>query len=368
MGSVASEPALQTAPRAVVNLSVIIPTKDRPADLARTVASLLGQTVAPAELIIVDQSRGGESRSRIRALPGTSPGTAPNPSALRGELGTPGLPRTPREWLVAAAGAVTLKYLHCPELPGLAAARNRGMEHAQAEIWLFLDDDVVLEPDFLAALLAAHQAHPEATGIAGIVTNYARPGRLFRAWRGLFAHGPFHDPRQAIYWNADRLRGALPRRVRRLGGGLMSFRAAALHGLRFDEQLAGVSDGEDVDFCARLGPQAILLMAPAARLAHLRSPAGREPIHWLQRQARSESYLYYRDWRAPGWPGLGRRLCFFWLLTGYGLAAGAAGLRRRSREPWHAWRAGLAEARAIAAGPAPPPRATARARHGWPAC
>lgn len=327
MTTAASQPARQGVPRG--NISVIIPTKDRPPDLARTVASLLGQTVAPAELIIVDQSRSEDSASHIRAM------------------------------LAAAGAAVNLRYLHCPELPGLAAARNRAMECAQAGIWLFLDDDVVLEADFLAALLAAHRAHPEATGIAGVVTNYTRPGTVFRVWRALFAHGPFHDPRQAIYWNADRLRTAAPRRVRRLGGGLMSFRGAALHGLRFDEHLAGVCDGEDVDFCARLGPQAILLMAPAARLAHLRSPVGREPIHWLRRQARAESYLYYRDWRAPGGRGWWPRLCFLWLLTGYSLAAAVAGVRHRSWGPWQAWRAGLADARAIATGPAAAARADA---------
>ena len=39
-----------------LTVSVIIPTKNRSADLARTIETLLQQTVQPLELIIVDQS------------------------------------------------------------------------------------------------------------------------------------------------------------------------------------------------------------------------------------------------------------------------------------------------------------------------
>lgn len=314
----ASSPATgpSQAGRPTSGVSVLIPTKDRAADLALTIESVLGQTTPPGELLIVDQSRDDAAELRTRA-----------------------------RWARGAPGR--LVYLRRPELSGLAAARNCAMDRACGEIWLFLDDDVVLEPDFLAQLLAAYRAHPEATGISGVVTNYDRPGWADWAWTVVFARGPFHDQRQAIYWNAGRLRAEPPRRVRRLGGGLMSFRAAALRGLRFDEQLCGVCDGEDVDFCARLGSAAVLLVAPGVRLAHYRSPAGREPIHWLRRQARSETYLYLRNWRRPGWRGWAHRLCFGWLQAGFALAASLAAVRRCSASPWRAWRQGVADARRI---------------------
>ncbi len=82
-----------------------------------------------------------------------------------------------------AAAPPPLRYCRAPALRGLAAARNRAMEMAAGDIWLFLDDDVVLEPDYLAALLRAYAAHPEAAGISGVITNYRRPGIAYRAWR-----------------------------------------------------------------------------------------------------------------------------------------------------------------------------------------
>ena len=51
-----------------VLVSVIIPTKDRLADLALTVQTTLRQTVLPDELIIVDQGT-KECRDRKRCAP-----------------------------------------------------------------------------------------------------------------------------------------------------------------------------------------------------------------------------------------------------------------------------------------------------------
>lgn len=302
-------------------ISVIIPTKNRPSDLENVVASLLVQTTPLAELLIVDQSEGEDSHHRVDRLM----------TAAR---------RYPRPLGVA------LRYLRRPQLNGGAAARNVAMDLAQGSIFLFLDDDVILEPDFLSALLAAYAARPDAVGISGVVTNYTRPPLAYLCWRALFARGCFHDDRQGIYWRArHRRRSAAVHRVTRLGGGLMSFRAAAVQHVRFDESLTGVCDGEDVDFCARLGPDALLLMAPAARLTHCQSAIGRERDHPLRRQIRSDAYLYGRNWRRRRGAGLD----FAWLQIGYALAAVAASLRRRSWAPWRALRAGLADARRIPA-------------------
>ncbi|MGH9533446.1 MAG: glycosyltransferase family 2 protein [Terriglobales bacterium] len=305
-------------------ISVIIPTKHRPADLENVVASLLAQTTPPMELLIVDQSDNAESQLRVEGL----------------------LARARRH---PQPIGMTLRYLRVPFVGGGAAARNLAMDLAQGAIWLFLDDDVVLEPAFLSALRAAYHAHPEAVGISGVVTNYARPPLPYRCWRGLFARGCFHDDRQGMYWRAKRFRHGPVRRVTRLGGGLMSFRAAAVRRVRFDENLTGVCDGEDVDFCSRLGQDSVLLIAPAARLTHCQSLIGRERDHPLRRQVRSDAYLYRRNWRRLR----GARLGFAWLRLGYALAALAASLRRGSWAPWRALRAGLEDAHRIALRSAP---------------
>jgi len=76
----------------------------------------------------------------------------------------------------------------------------------------------------------------------------------------------------------------------------MSFRADVITGRRFDENLRGVSDGEDVDFCIQLGSATKLVVAPGARLEHRHSTAGRLRDHWLRRSVRGNFFLYHKNW------------------------------------------------------------------------
>lgn len=302
------------------SVCVIIPTKNRPQDLELAVRSVFAQTFAPLSLLIIDQSPDGESRRRVNSELDAA-------CERHGPL-----------W--------SLNYIHDPAISGLAAARNRAMAVADGDIWLFLDDDVRLEPDFVERLVEVYRDVPEAAGVSGIITNYPRPPLPFRLWSGVFMRGPFHDERQPIYWNAERLRNSPPLRVHRIGGGLMSFRADAIRDKHFDENLRGVSDGEDVDFCARLSSDAILLITPRARLQHYQSPIGRLADHWLRRHARGNLFLYNKHWNS----GLRNKLSYSWLWLGYSAVALVASCRRLSLEPWRALRLGARDASNALAG------------------
>jgi GT2 family glycosyltransferase len=276
------------------NVSVIIPTKNRREALDETIRTLLAQTRMPDELIIVDQSR-TESVLRTSPLP--------------------------------------LKYIYNPGITGASQARNEGMKQATGDVWLFLDDDVLLEPDFIEKLLAAYA--PGVTGVSGIITNYSPPPLVQRMWTSIFQLGPFHDGRQAIYYDARKLVGAAPVKVRGFTGALMSFRADEIRGLWFDENLHGACFAEDIDFCARLLRKS-LVITPQARLVHKRSPEGRNAVHWLDLQAQGTNYMRQRHWRKGIW----NNLCFAWLNLGYALAAALSSVRRMSMEPWRALREG----------------------------
>jgi GT2 family glycosyltransferase len=208
------------------------------------------------------------------------------------------------------------------------------MKQATGDVWLFLDDDVVLEPDFIEKLLAAYAQG--VTGVSGIITNYNAPPIVQRIWTAIFQRGPFHDGRPGIYYHAGRLVGSAPIKVREFGGGLMSFRADEIRGLWFDENLHGACFAEDLDFCARLPRNSVLLITPQARLVHKRSPEGRNSAHWLDLHAQGTNYMRQRHWRLGIW----NNLCFAWLNVGYTLAATLSSVRRMSPEPWNAWRRG----------------------------
>ena len=304
-----------------LTVSVIIPTKNRPRDLSGTIQNLFRQSILPKQLIIVDQSESCEGRDLVRAA-------------------FHALPVERRE-------NIDLCHISDPSIVGAATARNCAMDIADGDIWLFLDDDVRLDPDFIKEVISIYEKHQNIGGVAGIITNYARPGFGYRCWSWIFEWGPFHDERQPIYWNAYRLRDSAPIRVRKFTGCAMSFKASVIGDMRFDQNLRGASLAEDIDFCARL-ESARLVVSPRARVAHMRSPMNRARDHWIRSHALSASYMYRRNWAH----GLTNRVCFRWLQAGEFLVVAMSCLRRRSLDPLHALQAGLRQASQVTRGAA----------------
>lgn len=109
-------------------VDVLVPTRNRPAALAATLATLVGQQYQGFDVIVSDQSDGdasydcGEVRSVVRLLQ-------------------------------ARGHRVTLQR----NLPrrGLAQQRQFLLDHSTAPYVLYLDDDVLLEPEQIGRMLAA---------------------------------------------------------------------------------------------------------------------------------------------------------------------------------------------------------------------
>jgi GT2 family glycosyltransferase len=111
---------------------VIVPTRDRPTQLAACLTSLRAALRPDDQLVVVD------SASR-------------DADAVAG--------------VAAAAGAAVVR---C-ELPGVGRARNAGWRSGSAEVVLFTDDDVVVDAGWRDALVAAVTAHPEVGFVTGRV-------------------------------------------------------------------------------------------------------------------------------------------------------------------------------------------------------
>lgn len=129
-------------------VSIVIPTHNRAAGLPRMIARLKAQDIDAErfEVVLVD------SRS-----------SDPTP-AVASRL---------------ADGHSNLRPLRC-EAPGAAAARNMGIEAARAPLIVLLDDDILVAPDFVQQILAAHEEHPDRVLL----------GRILAPWED--AVDPFH--------------------------------------------------------------------------------------------------------------------------------------------------------------------------------
>lgn len=119
-------------------LDILVPTCDRPAALAVTLASLVGQDFPGFRVTVSDQSLGEET-------------------AEAGEL-------TAVMRVLRAQGRPTTYVRHLPRR-GMAEHRDFLLSLARAPFAIFLDDDLVLEPDMVRRLLRVMLA--ERCGFVG---------------------------------------------------------------------------------------------------------------------------------------------------------------------------------------------------------
>jgi GT2 family glycosyltransferase len=263
------------------SVSVVVPSKNRPAEIARMLASLRAQPTAPLEVIVIDQS---EPRYTIAEFPG-------------------------------------LVHVHAPHLTGLTAARNAGVALACGKVVQFFDDDVELDSDCVRFVAEAFANRPELVGAQCTIHNPwdDEPFGLHQASSILFERGFFNSrPR--------RERGDI---VPRLIDGLASaYRRSIFERERFDEQLPGYGLAEDWDFTKRASRHGRLIVINDARVRHLPSQNNRYDVQKYL-DARWNNILYLYDKLNAG-GDVRNRLWRRWWMIGEGLRAVRTARRLRS--------------------------------------
>ena len=161
----------EPVPHALPELSVIVPTCDRPIPLDHTLSALTRQSLAADrfEVVIVDD--------------GSSAAVAPVPPM----------------------GAWPFEVRYIRQLPrGLAAARNLGAKVARGQILVFVDDDVELAPEALAAHLSTHLDQGARTAVVGALPFGDRTPRDCFTW---FLERRGHYD---LYARSDKYPGGVP--------------------------------------------------------------------------------------------------------------------------------------------------------------
>jgi hypothetical protein len=173
------------------------------------------------------------------------------------------------ELVLGFGDRLPLEYLVEPSL-GKPYALNTGLEHISGDLVVFADDDVLPEPDWLAAWRSAVDRNPEYAIFGGAIEPlYERnpPEWLSRTdWTGvLFSQTDPHSE------------GPIPP-IGSIFGPNMAVRTAALaDGTRFDERyLAGPMGllGDETDFVTRLAARGNkTCFVPSAKVRHIVHPS-----------------------------------------------------------------------------------------------
>ncbi|MDP4006128.1 glycosyltransferase family 2 protein [Methylobacterium sp. NEAU K] len=197
------------------DISVVIPTCRRPAELAEALASVLRQEGVTVEVIVVDDDGAGSARAVVEAVadPRVSYRVNPQPSG-----GRP------------------------------AAVRNFGLRSATGALIHFLDDDDIVPEDHYRAVKAVFADHPETSVVFGRIEPFGRDAAAVAAERAYFAAAHRRALRCRRFGRLG-FSAALVFRPTLLVCGAAVLRRACLPALGgFDAQLPLM---EDVDFYAR---------------------------------------------------------------------------------------------------------------------
>lgn len=143
------------------NVTVVIPTFQRPHDLDRAVRSVLAQSGAgDFSLLIVDNDPSASARGVSEQL------------------------------VLDAPASIDVRYVHEPA-PGVANARNTAVANVTSDLLVFLDDDQSVPPTWLARLLEFHAQYPAAVTFGPVKTKLPETAKTHRTYlEAFFARDP----------------------------------------------------------------------------------------------------------------------------------------------------------------------------------
>lgn len=223
-------------------ISVIIPTYGREEPLRETLIDVLNQDYPHYEVLVVDQT----------------PVHQPETQQFLEDL--------------AQVGKIQWFRLKWASLPG---ARNYAVRRSQGEILVFIDDDVRLEPGYLAAH-AKNYRRSEIGAVAGRVFDRMKLADFAPGLEIQDLPPEAHDPGIAWY-HLNLVHTVKPQRVLSARGCNMSYRREIFqkYGVWFDERFRGSAVREESDFCLRLRKTGLIVWYdPEASLVHLGEETG----------------------------------------------------------------------------------------------
>ena len=293
---------------------MIICSQDRPRDLAKLLGTLLNQTYAPFEIIVVDDSSSSKVKEAVDSFQQKF-----NDGKLK---------------FVKGCG------------DGLPAARNLGVKVSKGDAILFLDDDTFLQRGVINAFAAFLSAHPTAVGVQGQILTASNKSlsamkrKIANAVRRAFLLFYYEQNRltvrrsgTSIFPYSYPLTSTI--NAQRLDGCCMCYRRELLEELSFDTNLKRWAFMEDLDFSYRTYKRNLgtLHAIPSAVITHKKSGKSRLPSR--ERTYMTTIYWFYVFFKDVLEGSISNLLAFLWALAGNLLTVvGGLLVERRPKPAW----------------------------------
>lgn len=272
-------------------ISVVVPTKNRFHDIIKCIESIEVQTLLPDEIVIVDSSVTTELKSNLDDL---------------------------------LHDKIAFKYIHA--LLSLTQARNVGIKESTGDIIIFLDDDVILNKDYIKEIMHIfnNDLEKKVGGVTGnIMENNEIQNRSFKRLIGSkimnllptifflfkYSDGKFQPSGWPTFVRSDKIA-----EIECLSGANMAFRREIFDELKFDENLHGYSFMEDDDISYRVSQKYQNVYTPFAKLIHNASPAARDKDYARMMMMMIENHYYLFKKNFP--QDFKHKFAFWWSVVG----------------------------------------------------
>lgn len=206
---------------------------------------------------------------------------------------------------------------------GLTRQRNYGIKHSgfDMDVLCFLDDDIVLEPDYFEKLIESYKQYPDAVGVGGYIRddipwkkvseNYIPRFEEFQFDGFVRPLGQRNVLRKRLGLLSDKPPGFMPEfshgfstgflppsgktyPVEFFMGGVASYKHELFTQIDFSEKFVGYGLYEDMDFCLRASGIGQLYVNTGAKVEHLHDEGGRPDHYKYGRMVIENGYLVWK--------------------------------------------------------------------------
>ena len=232
-----------------MKVSIVIPTKDRDNDLIECIQSIANQTSLPQGVIVVDDGNITQDTSTK---------------------------------ILDILNSKDVRFIYLKkDKPGTSRSRNLGAEKSSGDIVIILDDDVIIDEDYIEEILKVYEKFQSDNlgGVGGIIKNMRHKyplENLFDYFFCMYSKEAEWDilPWGFPTWNVNI---SQVQKVNYMIGGISSYKRSILIELKFREyKHGGRCANEDVDFFLRASQKYNFFITPFAKAYHKQSSIGRE--------------------------------------------------------------------------------------------
>ena len=278
--------------KSMIDMSIIISTYNRSENIKQTISSILNQKVNPLEIIIIDDSTNNLIKQYI--------------NKLKKKIENRN---------------IILKYFKKPlKDRGLTKSRNLGIKKSSGNILLFLDDDIILFPNYLEEIMHIYSQKENINGVQGIIINNTvseNSNIIIQQIRKCF---------YLTHWQSQSMKvlpsfeGTYPINIRGqietqwFTGCNQSYKRKIFQNEIFDEKLIGYGYKEDLDFSYRISKKfGNLIITSKAKLIHRGTFVKKEfTYNDILLETINSHYLFYKNI-----PKIRRNLIiFYWSIIG----------------------------------------------------